>query len=92
MSVSRRGDALRGDARAPPAQARARVLPHRRPGSVQGDSELPEDDGEDGWADVSKNIKYTGKVMVAVNHEYVDMSHLLTENDEIAFFPPVTGG
>ena len=55
MSVSRRGDALRGDARAPPAQARARVLPHRRPGSVQGDSELPEDDGEDGWADVSKN-------------------------------------
>jgi len=44
------------------------------------------------WADVSKNIKYTGKVMVAVNHEYVDMSYLLTENDEIAFFPPVTGG
>ena len=46
----------------------------------------------DSWADVSKNIKYTGKVMVAVNHEYVDMSYLLSENDEIAFFPPVTGG
>jgi len=44
------------------------------------------------WSDVSKNIKYTGKVMVAVNHEYVDMKYLLTENDEIAFFPPVTGG
>ena len=44
------------------------------------------------WTDVSKNIKYTGKVMVAVNHEYVDMSYLLSENDEIAFFPPVTGG
>ena len=44
------------------------------------------------WLDVSKNIKYTGKVMVAVNHEYVDMSYLLSENDEIAFFPPVTGG
>ena len=44
------------------------------------------------WSDVSKNIKYTGKVMVAVNHEYVDMSHLLNENDEVAFFPPVTGG
>ena len=44
------------------------------------------------WADVSKNIKNTGKVMVAVNHEYVDMSYLLSENDEIAFFPPVTGG
>ena len=44
------------------------------------------------WSDVSKNIKYTGKVMVAVNHEYVDMTYLLSENDEIAFFPPVTGG
>jgi molybdopterin converting factor subunit 1 len=44
------------------------------------------------WSDVSKNIKYTGKVMVAVNHEYVDMSHLLNKNDEVAFFPPVTGG
>jgi len=47
---------------------------------------------EDIWSDVSKNIKYTGKVMVAVNHEYVDMSYLLNNNDEIAFFPPVTGG
>ena len=46
----------------------------------------------DVWEDVSKNIKYTGKVMVAVNHEYADMSCLLSENDEIAFFPPVTGG
>ena len=44
------------------------------------------------WTEVSTNIKYTGKVMVAVNHEYVDMSYLLSENDEIAFFPPVTGG
>ena len=44
------------------------------------------------WSDVSKNIKYTGKVMVAVNHEYVDMAYLLAENDEVAFFPPVTGG
>ena len=44
------------------------------------------------WSDVSNNIKYTGKVMVAVNHEYVDMSYLLSQNDEIAFFPPVTGG
>ena len=44
------------------------------------------------WSDVSKNIKYTGKVMAAVNHEYVGMNHLLKNNDELAFFPPVTGG
>ena len=44
------------------------------------------------WTDVSKNIKYTGKVMTAVNHEYVDENHLLRNEDEVAFFPPVTGG
>ena len=44
------------------------------------------------WTDVSKNIKYVGKVMTAVNHEYVDENHLLRNKDEVAFFPPVTGG
>ena len=44
------------------------------------------------WSDVSKNIKYTGTVMVAVNHEYVDINHVLKDDDEVAFFPPVTGG
>tara|TARA_B100000941_G_C28412242_1_gene504102 strand:+ start:729 stop:962 length:234 start_codon:yes stop_codon:yes gene_type:complete len=44
------------------------------------------------WTDVSKNIKYIGKVMMAVNHEYVDENHLLRNEDEVAFFPPVTGG
>ncbi len=44
------------------------------------------------WTDVSKNIKYVGKVMTAVNHEYVDENYLLRDEDEVAFFPPVTGG
>ena len=44
------------------------------------------------WTDVSKNIKYAGKVMTAVNHKYVDENYLLTDEDEVAFFPPVTGG
>ena len=44
------------------------------------------------WTDVSKNIKYDGKVMTAVNHEYVDENYLLRDKDEVAFFPPVTGG
>ena len=43
------------------------------------------------WTDVSKNIKYAGKVMTAVNHEYVSENYLLTDEDEV-FFPPVTGG
>ena len=44
------------------------------------------------WTDVSKNIKYAGKVMTAVNHEYVSEDHLLKNEDEVAFFLPVTGG
>lgn len=31
-------------------------------------------------------------VRFAVNEAYVDASHRLAENDEVAFFPPVSGG
>ena len=31
-------------------------------------------------------------IKVAVNHNIVDRSHVLTDAVEIAFFPPVTGG
>jgi molybdopterin synthase sulfur carrier subunit len=31
-------------------------------------------------------------VRAAVNLEYVDMSHVVADGDEVAFFPPVTGG
>ena len=31
-------------------------------------------------------------IRVAVNQEYVDLDHAITTGDEIAFFPPVTGG
>lgn len=31
-------------------------------------------------------------VRAAVNHEHVDVSHPVTDDDEVAFFPPVTGG
>ena len=29
---------------------------------------------------------------IAVNHEIVDASHAVAAGDEVAFFPPVTGG
>lgn len=32
------------------------------------------------------------KVLVAVNQTVVDRSHPLNDNDEVAFFPPMTGG
>ena len=32
------------------------------------------------------------KVLVAVNQTVVNLDHPLSENDEVAFFPPMTGG
>jgi molybdopterin synthase sulfur carrier subunit len=32
------------------------------------------------------------KVLVAVNQEYVDLDAPVVDGDEVAFFPPVTGG
>ncbi len=31
-------------------------------------------------------------IRVAVNHEHVEQDHVLANGDEVAFFPPVTGG
>lgn len=31
-------------------------------------------------------------IRVSVNQEYVDLDNAITQGDEIAFFPPVTGG
>ena len=31
-------------------------------------------------------------IHVSVNQEYVDLDNAITQGDEIAFFPPVTGG
>ena len=33
-----------------------------------------------------------GMVRVAVNQEYVGLDHAVAAGDEVAFFPPVTGG
>ncbi len=38
-----------------------------------------------------KNIEFDN-VMMAVNMEYVKSGHQLKTGDEVAFFPPVTGG
>ena len=31
-------------------------------------------------------------VRIAVNMEFSDLKHIITNEDEVAFFPPVTGG
>lgn len=40
------------------------------------------------WQQVLNN----GSLLSAVNHDMVDGSHTVTSGDEVAFFPPVTGG
>jgi molybdopterin converting factor subunit 1 len=34
----------------------------------------------------------SGSVSFAVNREYVDREHRLSDNDEVALIPPVSGG
>lgn len=34
----------------------------------------------------------SGKLLCAVNQSFVPLSHPLQDGDEVAFFPPVTGG
>ncbi len=35
---------------------------------------------------------FPNKILVAVNQEYVDLNAPVVDGDEVAFFPPVTGG
>ena len=35
---------------------------------------------------------YHDHLRIAVNREYVDETHVLRENDEVAVIPPVSGG
>ncbi|NIR30635.1 MAG: molybdopterin converting factor subunit 1 [Gammaproteobacteria bacterium] len=46
----------------------------------------------DVWAQVSGGEPFPQNVLAAVNHEYVDIRHPVRDGDEVAFFPPVTGG
>jgi len=45
----------------------------------------------DVWGQVSSE-PMPSNILVAVNKEYTDLSQTLKNGDEVAFFPPVTGG
>ena len=46
----------------------------------------------DAWRAANGTQSPPANVLSAVNHEYVDLAHPLRDGDEVAFFPPVTGG
>lgn len=43
---------------------------------------------DDLWA----KVMAADSILVAVNQQITDWSHNINEGDEVAFFPPVTGG
>ena len=44
------------------------------------------------WHEASGGEQVPERLLVAVNREYVDWRRIVEEGDEVAFFPPVTGG
>jgi sulfur-carrier protein len=40
----------------------------------------------------NKNKERPENVLIAVNMDYTDGTYLVKNDDEVAFFPPVTGG
>lgn len=47
---------------------------------------------QDIWNLATQNKPVPEKLLVAVNHEYADFEKQVCDGDEVAFFPPVTGG
>ncbi len=46
----------------------------------------------DVWDAIAKGQPLKPNTLMAVNLEYVDVDYGVKEGDEVAFFPPVTGG
>jgi molybdopterin synthase sulfur carrier subunit len=46
----------------------------------------------DVWHRANPEKALPDNVLAAVNMDYVDLSHKVNDGDEVAFFPPVTGG
>ena len=44
------------------------------------------------WTRLVPNQPIPSNILFAVNMEYTESSHIVQDGDEVAFFPPVTGG
>ncbi|GAA0414037.1 molybdopterin synthase sulfur carrier subunit [Cocleimonas flava] len=44
------------------------------------------------WVNSTGQTHFPDNLLVAVNQEYTNPQALLNDGDEVAFFPPVTGG
>jgi len=46
----------------------------------------------DVWMRVAENSDWRDEILMAVNMDYANPDTLVKDGDEVAFFPPVTGG
>ena len=46
----------------------------------------------DVWRQATQGAQMPPNTLMAVNMEYVSEDHRVKDGDEVAFFPPVTGG
>lgn len=46
----------------------------------------------DAWNRATESRAMPENTLMAVNMDYVEASHVVKAGDEVAFFPPVTGG
>lgn len=46
----------------------------------------------DVWRIATDNSDYPGNTLCAINMEYRPLNAKVSDGDEVAFFPPVTGG
>ena len=44
------------------------------------------------WKQLTVKINAPENILIAVNHKYVGRETKLNDGDEVAYFPPVTGG
>ncbi len=44
------------------------------------------------WLQATGQESFPDDVLIALNQEYTDANAIVNDGDEVAFFPPVTGG